>query len=80
MVEIYLKHEDAAIELSIHDDGLGFVPERTTTSGHYGLGMMRERAEAVGALLSITSQPGRGTELTIRWTKTPPKTPPNEAL
>ena len=82
-VEINLKHEDTAIELSIHDDGLGFVPERTT-SGHYGLGMMRERAEAVGALLSITSQPGHGTELTIHWTKTPPKTPsktpPNEAL
>ena len=45
----------------------GFDPEQTT-SGHYGLSMMRERAEAVGALLSITSQPGHGTELTFRWT------------
>jgi signal transduction histidine kinase len=34
---------------------------------------MRERAEAVGALLSVTSQPGHGTELTMRWTKTPLK-------
>ena len=55
---------------SIRDDGQGFDPEQTT-SGHYGLSMMRERAEAVGALLSITSQPGHGTELTIRWTQDP---------
>jgi len=71
LVEISLKHEAGAIELSLRDDGRGFDPERTT-SGHYGLSMMHERAEAVGALLSIMSQPGRGTELTIRWTKPPP--------
>jgi signal transduction histidine kinase len=29
--------------------------------------MMRERAEAVGAHLTITSQPGQGTEIAIRW-------------
>ena len=74
MVEISLKHKDIAIELSIRDDGQGFDPERTT-SGHYGLGMMRERAEAVGALLSITSQHGHGTELTIRWTEAGKKEP-----
>jgi PAS domain S-box-containing protein len=67
MVDIYLKHEDTAIELSIHDDGKGFHPEQPISSGHYGLSMMRERAEAVGARLSITSQPAHGTELTIRW-------------
>jgi two-component system nitrate/nitrite sensor histidine kinase NarX len=65
-VEINLKHEDTAIELSIRDDGQGFDPERSTY-GHYGLSMMHERAEGVGARLSITSQPGHGTELTIRW-------------
>ena len=70
--EIYLKQEDVALELRIRDDGRGFDPEQTT-SGHYGLSMMRERAEAVGALLSITSQPGHGTELTFRWSKIPPK-------
>ena len=31
--------------------------------------MMRERAEAVGMLLSVNSQPGHGTEIIIRWTK-----------
>ncbi len=65
-VEINLKNEGTAIELSIHDDGQGFNPEQTT-SGHYGLTMLQERAEAVGAILSITSRPGHGTELIIRW-------------
>jgi len=69
--EIYLTREDATIELRIRDDGRGFDPEQTT-SGHYGLDMMRERAEAVGALLSITSQLGQGTELTFRWSESPP--------
>jgi len=66
IVEINLKHEDAAIVLSIRDDGQGFDPERTI-SGHYGLSMMQERAEGVGARLSIMSQPDQGTELIIRW-------------
>ncbi|HEX6034521.1 MAG TPA: PAS domain S-box protein [Anaerolineales bacterium] len=70
-VEIFLQHEENAIELSIRDDGQGFDPERTP-SGHYGLSMMRERAEGVGARLSITSQPAHGTELIIHWAQTPP--------
>jgi PAS domain S-box-containing protein len=71
-VDIDLKHQDGAIELSIRDNGKGFDPEQTA-SGHYGLSMMRERAEAVGAQLQIQSQPGRGTELTIRWKNGPTK-------
>ena len=70
-VEISLGQEGAVIELRIRDDGQGFDSEQIF-SGHYGLSMMRERAEAAGTLLSITSQPGHGTELTMRWEKTPP--------
>jgi signal transduction histidine kinase len=72
LVEIDLKHEENAIELRIRDNGQGFDPERTV-SGHYGLSMMQERAEGVGARLSIRSQPGQGTELTIHWTPSPSK-------
>jgi nitrate/nitrite-specific signal transduction histidine kinase len=71
-VEIHLKQEEASIELSIRDDGLGFDPEQIA-SGHYGISIMQERAEAVGAHLSITSQPGHGTELMIHWAKTSTK-------
>lgn len=72
-VEIDLKHDATAIELSMRDNGRGFVTSELTPSGHYGLSMMHERAEAVGAHLSITSQPGHGTQLTIRWTETEKK-------
>jgi signal transduction histidine kinase len=70
-VEINLKLEGAVVELCIRDDGQGFAPQQAI-SGHYGLGMMRERAEAVGAQLSVTSRPGHGTDLTIRWTNPSP--------
>jgi two-component system nitrate/nitrite sensor histidine kinase NarX len=68
LVEIDLKHAGNALELSIRDDGQGFDPQQTA-SGHYGLSMMHERAEGVGAQLSILSQPGQGTALTIRWSE-----------
>jgi signal transduction histidine kinase len=71
-VEMELKQAGAVIELRICDDGQGF-DTRQTFSGHYGLGMMRERAETAGALLSVVSRPGQGTELTIRWATTPLK-------
>lgn len=76
-VEINLKQEGDRVELRVHDDGIGFNLDQTF-SGHYGLEMMRERAESVGAHLSITSQTGHGTELTIRWTK--PSPGPTEVL
>lgn len=72
VVDIHLENVDSAVELSIRDDGQGFSLE-ARTSGHYGLSMMLERAEAVGAVLSVASQPGHGTEITIRWKRTPPK-------
>ena len=70
-VEIFLHHAGNAIEVRIRDDGQGFDPEQIP-SGHYGLSMMRERAEGVGVRLSITSQPGRGTELILHWHQTQP--------
>ncbi len=71
-VEIKLEHTGDAMELRIRDDGLGFDPGQAAP-GHYGMNMMRERAEAVGANLVVTSEPGRGTDLTIRWMPPKPK-------
>lgn len=65
-VEINLKREESLIELRIRDNGQGFDIEQTFL-GHNGLSMMKERAEAVGAELSVSSRPGHGTEVTLRW-------------
>jgi signal transduction histidine kinase len=52
--------------LSIRDDGRGFD---TTQIAHdrLGLGIMQERAQAIGAILTIESQPGQGTQVTALW-------------
>jgi signal transduction histidine kinase len=68
-VDIQLQYDTGAVELRIRDDGRGFDPEQTPP-GHYGLSMMRERATAIGATLTITSRPGQGTEIIIRWVET----------
>jgi PAS domain S-box-containing protein len=65
-VDIQLQYEPGGIEIHIRDDGRGFDPAHTP-AGHYGLSMMRERAAAVGAALSIISQPGHGAEIVVRW-------------
>lgn len=70
-VEIDVQHEPGAVELHIHDDGRGFDSSEQTPPGHYGLSMMRERAESVGARLRVTSQPGHGTELVVCWREAP---------
>lgn len=51
--------------LSIKDDGSGFDP-RTVDFGHLGVGIMRERAESIGAAFAIEC-PGRGTEVCVAW-------------
>jgi two-component system nitrate/nitrite sensor histidine kinase NarX len=70
-VEIDVRHEPGALELHIRDDGRGFDSSEQTPPGHYGLSMMRERAETVGARLTVTSQPGHGTTLVVRWREAP---------
>ncbi|HEY4688222.1 MAG TPA: PAS domain S-box protein [Anaerolineae bacterium] len=67
-VAIHLQVDAGAVELRIRDDGRGFDPERVSP-GRSGLSIMRERAEAVGAVLLVTSQPGHGTEIAVRWTE-----------
>ena len=54
------------IELRIRDDGRGFDLESIPPES-LGLGIMRERAEAIDAVLKIDSQVGHGTEVVVIW-------------
>jgi PAS domain S-box-containing protein len=54
------------IELRISDDGQGF-DSTSVALEHLGLGIMRERAETIGAALRIVSRPGFGTQVTLTW-------------
>ncbi|HET7035177.1 MAG TPA: GAF domain-containing sensor histidine kinase, partial [Thermomicrobiaceae bacterium] len=54
------------VRLRVRDDGRGFDPDETAP-GHFGMQTMRERAAAIGAALTVASQPGGGTELLLAW-------------
>ncbi len=54
------------VVLCVCDDGLGFLSEETAPD-HLGLDIMRERAEAIGAALTIDSRPGQGVRVTAIW-------------
>ncbi len=72
-----MKHSDAsqvivaytctetAMHLTVRDNGKGFDP----SNGRNGMGMgtMRERAQSIGAALTISSQPGTGTTVEVIW-------------
>ncbi|HKZ82952.1 MAG TPA: histidine kinase [Anaerolineae bacterium] len=61
---------DGALVVSVTDDGVGFdAPDRAdalTDLGHFGLVSMRERAELIGAHLTIQSARGSGTTIDLR--------------
>jgi len=65
-VQIDLHCHPAVISLRVADDGCGFVFDAIMPA-HLGLGIMRERAEDIGATLTIKSEPGNGTEIGVRW-------------
>ena len=50
--------------LRIADDGAGFDPD-LPCPGHFGLSNMRSRAQEIGAVLTIMSAPGQGTQLRV---------------
>jgi PAS domain S-box-containing protein len=52
------------IELQIKDDGCGFDPAQVIP-GHFGLKIMRERAEAINASLAVQSNIEDGTSITV---------------
>jgi signal transduction histidine kinase len=65
-VEIdFTRDASGAATLAIADDGRGFDPT-AVPAGHLGLLYMRERAEACGGALTVSSQPEKGTRLEVR--------------
>jgi signal transduction histidine kinase len=58
--------EEKKVSLVVQDNGRGFdladVP-----ADRFGLDNMRERAEAIGAILTIHSQPEQGTQIMVEW-------------
>jgi signal transduction histidine kinase len=72
-VSVCLGYGDSEVAATVVDDGVGFDTDATAHTaearGHFGLVGMRERAEAVGGRMVLTSAPGKGTivEATIPY-------------
>jgi len=65
-VRILLQSDVEGTLLSIEDDGQGFDLAGVTPE-HLGLAIMRERADSIGAKLTIDSERGVGTRVSLLW-------------
>ena len=65
-VQVKLTYQEQSLELSVKDDGRGFVPASGGDGQHgYGLTSMRQRAEGLGGKVAIESWPRQGTKVVV---------------
>jgi signal transduction histidine kinase len=62
---VTLTRTNGHLALRVQDDGHGFDTTGPDVANHYGLQGLRERAELVGAALSVQSAPGQGTTVQL---------------
>jgi signal transduction histidine kinase len=62
-VELLLEYGPSTVSLVITDDGRGFDPQKRTPE--LGLRSMRERTEMLGGELTVSSEPGHGTSVSV---------------
>ncbi len=65
-VDLYTEFKPERIQVFVRDRGRGFDPSQTASDR----GMdhsLRQRAEAVGATVNVTTAPGEGTDVEITW-------------
>ncbi len=74
-VTIRLEETNARFSITIKDDGNGFDPEASNlTNEHFGLSIMKARAERIGGNFQIEFSPGGGTRIKLTWTPETSKT------
>lgn len=65
-IEVTMQTEADGLHLAVKDDGAGFSRENgNVRPGHYGLIGMKERAAQIGAQLTLASEQGRGTTVSV---------------
>ena len=66
-IEVELDYAPRHFRIVVRDDGCGIDPQvlRAAREGHWGLPGVRERAERIGARLSIWSRAAAGTEVEL---------------
>ena len=65
MVRILLNQAHDARRVLIEDDGVGMSLTLDEMDNHFGLSIMQERADSIGATLQLESEPGDGTRIIL---------------
>jgi signal transduction histidine kinase len=65
-VSVSLFWEEDCLLVIVEDDGVGFKSGEVSDFGHFGIQIMRQRAEEIKGSLEITSAPGQGTKVCLR--------------
>ncbi len=65
-VKLSLECQNEGVHFFVEDDGIGFDPSIVSPE-NLGLGIMKERAESIGAELLIQSSTGKGTRMILDW-------------
>jgi signal transduction histidine kinase len=68
-IVVDLSFEDASVRIGVRDDGVGFDPAFVRQG--VGASSMRERAARIGAVVTVASEPGVGTEVLVYWAPAP---------
>jgi two-component system NarL family response regulator len=65
-VQVAIRATGGVTRITVRDEGKGFHPPSTAEAdAHFGLAMMRERAERIGGTLHVVARPGIGTWMTL---------------
>jgi len=66
-IDVTIEYGSQAFRFLVHDDGCGIDPAtlKNGRHGHWGLAGMRERAEAIGSVLTIQSRVSGGTDVEL---------------
>ena len=66
-IHVELEGTPEGARVRVRDNGKGFDPDEGSPEGHFGLTLMRERAQVAGGTFGIESAPGNGTTITAEF-------------
>ncbi len=64
---VNIEHDADQVVASVEDDGVGLPPGGGSHAFHYGISIMRERADGLQGQVSLSPRPGGGTQVNLRF-------------
>lgn len=71
MVSVRLGGNASSLQLDVADDGAGMATDKPIHTGHLGILGMHERAQAIGATVTVSPGDAKGTRVSFRWKSSP---------